>query len=57
MAAFCRALQVPSTSSKDQVQILYLLGRFVEALDRIPKALETCRWLIREAPQYRAVCM
>ncbi len=42
MAAFRRALQVPSASSKDQPQILYFLGRIVEALDRIPKALETC---------------
>ncbi len=57
MAAFRRALQVPSTSSKEQVQILYLLGRTVEALDRIPEALETYRWLHREAPQYRDVAM
>jgi tetratricopeptide (TPR) repeat protein len=47
---FRRALQVPSTSSKKQVQILYLLGRTVEALDRISEALETYRWLRREAP-------
>ena len=55
--AFRRALQVPSTSSKEQVQILYLLGRTLESLSRIPEALETYRWLRREAPQYRDVAM
>ena len=57
VAAFRRALQVPSTSSKEQVQILYLLGRTLESLDRIPEALEAYRWLLREAPQYRDVAM
>jgi len=55
VAAFRRALQIPSTSSKEQVQILYLLGRTLESLDRIPEALEAYRWLRREAPQYRDV--
>lgn len=50
MADFRRALQVPSTSSKEQVQILYLLGRTLESHERIPEALETYRWLRREAP-------
>lgn len=53
--AFRRALQVPSASSKEQVQILYLLGRTLESLGRIPESLETYRWLRREAPQYRDV--
>jgi tetratricopeptide (TPR) repeat protein len=57
VAAFRRALQVPSTSSKEQVQILYLLGRTLESLDRIPEALEAYRWLRREGPQYRDVAM
>ena len=57
IAAFRRALQVPSTSSKEQVQILYLLGRTFELLGRIPEALEAYRWLRREAPQYRDVSM
>ena len=57
VAAFRRALQVPSTSSKQQVQILYLLGRTLESLGRIPEALEAYRWLRREAPQYRDVAM
>ena len=57
MAAFRRALQVPETLLKEQVQILYLLGRTLESLERIPEALETYRWLRREAPQYRDVAM
>ena len=57
VAAFRRALQVPSVSSKEQVQILYLLGRTLESLGRIPEALEAYRWLRREAPQYRDVAM
>ena len=55
--AFRRALRVPSTSSKEQVQILYLLGRTLESLGRIPEAMEAYRWLRREAPQYRDVAM
>ncbi len=54
---FRLALQVPSASSKEQVQILYLLGRTLESLGRIPEALEAYRWLRREAPQYRDVAM
>lgn len=57
VTAFRRALQVSSTSSKEQVQILYLLGRTLESLRRIPEALEAYRWLRREAPQYRDVAM
>jgi tetratricopeptide (TPR) repeat protein len=55
VVAFRQALQVPATSSKEQVQILYLLGRTLESLGRIPEALESYRWLRREAPQYRDV--
>ena len=57
IAAFRRALQVSVTSSKEQVQILYLLGRTLESLGRIPEALGAYRWLRREAPQYRDVAM
>ena len=57
VAAFRRALQVPSASSKEQVQILYLLGRTLESLGRIPETLEAYRWLRREAPHYRDVAM
>jgi len=57
VAAFRRALQIPASSSKEQVQILYLLGRTLESLGRTPDALEAYRWLRREAPQYRDVAM
>ena len=57
ITAFRHALQVPSASSKEQVQILYLLGRTLESLNRIPEALEAYRWLRREAPQYRDVAL
>ena len=57
VTAFRRALQIPSTSVKEQVQILYLLGRTLESIGRIPEALEAYRWLRREAPQYRDVTM
>ena len=57
VAAFRRALQVPEKLLKEQVQILYLLERTLESLDRNPEALETYRWLRREAPQYRDVAM
>ena len=39
VAVFRRAPQEPSTSSKEQVQILYLIGRTLESLDRTPEAL------------------
>ena len=57
ITTFRRALQIPATSVKEQVQILYLLGRTLESLGRIPDALEAYRWLRREAPQYRDVAM
>ena len=57
VVAFRRALQVRSPSSKDQVQILYLLGRTLESLERIPEAVEAYRWLRRESPQYRDVAV
>lgn len=57
VATFRRALQIPKASVKEQVQILYLLGRTLESIGRIPEALEAYRWLRREAPQYRDVTM
>jgi len=51
--AFRKALHVPSVSSKEQIQILYLLGRTLEALGRMAEAVEAYRWLRREAPEYR----
>ena len=55
--ALRRALQVSSATSKEQVQILYLLGRTLESLGRMPEALEAYRWLRREAPEYRDVAL
>lgn len=57
ITALRRALQIPATLVKERVQILYLLGRTLESLGRIPEALESYRWLRREAPQYRDVAM
>ena len=57
VAAFRRTLQIPTASLKEQIQILYLLGKTLESLGRIPDALEAYRWLRREAPQYRDVAM
>ena len=57
VVAFRRALQVSATLLKEQVQILYLLGRTLESLERIPESLEAYRWLRREAPQYRDVAI
>lgn len=57
VAAFRHALQIPSASQKERVQILYLLGRTLESLGRVPEAMESYRWLRRESPQYRDVAM
>ena len=57
VAAFRKALQVPSATSKEQVQILYLLGRTLESLGRMAEAVEAYRWLRREAPEYRDVAL
>ena len=54
---FRKALHVPSASSKEQIQILYLLGRTLEALGRMTEAVEAYRWLRREAPEYRDVAL
>ncbi|NOS80434.1 MAG: tetratricopeptide repeat protein [Nitrospira sp.] len=55
VTVFRRALQIPSASLKEQIQILYLLGKTLESLQRFPEALEAYRWLRRESPQYRDV--
>jgi tetratricopeptide (TPR) repeat protein len=53
--AFRKALQSPSSSTKETVQILYVLGRTLESLGRISETLEVYRWLRREDPGYRDV--
>src|SRR5262249_42557045 len=57
VVAFRKALQISSITSKEQIQILYLLGRTLESLERMPEALEAYRWLRREAPEYRDVAI
>jgi tetratricopeptide (TPR) repeat protein len=53
--AFRKALSSPGASTKDIVQILYVLGRTLESLGRIAEALEAYRWIRREDPGYRDV--
>jgi tetratricopeptide (TPR) repeat protein len=53
--AFRKALQSPTSSTKETVQILYVLGRTLESLGRISETLEAYRWIRREDPGYRDV--
>lgn len=53
--AFRKALTVSAGSSKETVQILYVLGRTLESLGRIAETLEAYRWIRREDPGYRDV--
>ena len=53
--AFRKALQCPTSSTKETVQILYVLGRTLESLGRISETLEAYRWIRREDPGYRDV--
>ncbi len=53
--AFRKALNAPTASQKETVQLLYVLGRTLESLDRIAEALEVYRWLRREDNQFRDV--
>jgi len=53
--AFQQALKSLPTSSKETVQILYVLGRTLESLGRIAETLEAYRWIRREDPAYRDV--
>lgn len=55
IAAFRNALRSPGASTKDIVQILYVLGRTLESLGRIAEALEAYRWLRREDSLFRDV--
>jgi len=54
VAAFRKALMTAG-SSKETVQILYVLGRTLESLGRIAETLEAYRWIRRENPGYRDV--
>lgn len=55
VTAFRNALKSPGASTKDIVQILYVLGRTLESLGRVAEALEAYRWLRREDSLYRDV--
>ena len=55
VAAFRNALSASGGSSKETVQILYVLGRTLESLGRIGETLEAYRWIRREEPDYRDV--
>jgi tetratricopeptide (TPR) repeat protein len=55
VAAFRRALQAPAASTKETVQVLYVLGRTLEMLGRIEETLEAYRWIRREDSDYRDV--
>ena len=53
--AFQQALKSTPASSKETVQILYVLGRTLESLGRVAEAMESYRWIRREDPAYRDV--
>jgi tetratricopeptide (TPR) repeat protein len=55
VAAFRKALKSSPASIKETVQILYVLGRTLESLERSSEALEAYRWIRREDPDYRDV--
>lgn len=55
VTAFRNALKTCTASKKETVQILYVLGRTLESLERANEALEAYRWLRREDPHYRDV--
>ena len=55
VAAFQKALKASAGSSRETVQILYVLGRTLESLGRIAETLEAYRWIRREDPGYRDV--
>lgn len=55
VTAFRNALKTSPGTSKDTVQILYVLGRTLESLGRYSETLEAYRWIRREDPGYRDV--
>jgi tetratricopeptide (TPR) repeat protein len=55
VTAFQNALKVTPASSKETVQILYVLGRTLESLGRVAETLEAYRWIRREDAAYRDV--
>jgi tetratricopeptide (TPR) repeat protein len=55
VVSFRNALKSPQSSTKETVQILYVLGRSLELLGRPGETLEVYRWIRREDPDYRDV--
>jgi tetratricopeptide (TPR) repeat protein len=55
VTAFQKALKSTPASSKETVQILYVLGRTLESLGRVAETLEAYRWIRREDAAYRDV--
>ena len=55
VTAFQKALKAMPASSKETVQILYVLGRTLESLGRVAETLEAYRWIRREDAAYRDV--
>jgi tetratricopeptide (TPR) repeat protein len=55
VTAFRKALTFSPASTKELVQILYVLGRTLQMLGRIAETLEAYRWIRREDPTYRDV--
>lgn len=55
VTAFQKALKATPASSKETVQILYVLGRTLESLGRVAETLEAYRWIRREDAAYRDV--
>ena len=55
VVAFRKSLKSSPTSTKELVQILYVLGRTLEMLGRTGETLEAYRWIRREDPTYRDV--
>jgi tetratricopeptide (TPR) repeat protein len=53
--AFQKALACSNGSTKETVQLLYVLGRTLELLGRVEETLEAYRWIRREDPGYRDV--
>lgn len=53
--AFRSAIKSPIASTRETVQLLYVLGRTLESLGRTDEALEAYRWLRREDSRFRDV--
>jgi tetratricopeptide (TPR) repeat protein len=55
VVAYRQALEVGTFSSTEKAQILYLLGKTLEALGRVAEALEAYGWARNEVPGFQDV--